>query len=57
MFGMKCVWQWCNWAGLIIWIDKCWTFGIKKFGNSSTQFQSYFKVNNEVISPVKFNET
>ena len=49
--------KWCNWAGLIICIDKCSTFGIKKNGNLSTQFKQYLKVNNEVIPPVKLNET
>ena len=37
--------------------NKCSTFGIKKNGNSSTQFKQYLKVNNEVIPPVKLNET
>ena len=31
--------KWCNWTGLIICVDKCSTFGIKKNGNSSTQFK------------------
>ena len=29
----------CNWAGLIICVGKCSTFGIQKNGNSSTQFR------------------
>ena len=49
--------KWCNWAGLIICVDKCSTFGIKKNGNSSTQSKPYLKVNNEVIPTVKLNET
>ena len=49
--------KWCNWAGLIICVDKCSTFGIKKNGNLSTQFKPYLKVNSEVIPPVKLNET
>ena len=38
-------------------VNKCSTFGIKKNGNSSTQFKSNLKLNNEVIPPVKLNET
>ena len=49
--------KWCNRAGLIICVDKCFTFGIKKNGNLSTQFKLYLKENNEVIPPVKLNET
>ena len=49
--------KWCNWAGLIICVDKCSTFGIKKNSNLSTQFKPYLKVNSEVIPPVKLNET
>ena len=49
--------RWCNWAGLIICLDKCSAFRIKKNGNLSTQFKPYLKVNNEVIPPVKLNET
>ena len=47
----------CNWDGLIICVDKCSTFGIKKNGNLSAQFKPYLKENNEVIPPVKLNET
>ena len=49
--------KWCNWAGLIICIDKCSTFAVKKNGNSSTHSKQYLKVNNEVIPPIKLNET
>ena len=49
--------KWSNRADLIICVDKCSTFGIRKNGNSSTQFKViYLKVNNEVIPPVKVNE-
>ena len=48
--------KWCKWTHLIICLNKCSTFGIKKNGNSSTQFKPYLKVNNEVIPPVKLKE-
>ena len=49
--------KWCNWADLIVCVDKCSNFGIKKNGNSSTQFKPYLKINNKVIPPVKLNGT
>ena len=30
--------QWCNWAGMIIKVNKCLTFDIKKAGTSSIQY-------------------
>ena len=38
---------------LIIRVDKCHFFGIKKSGTSSKQFQPKLFVNNELIPPVK----
>ena len=49
--------KWCDLAGLIICVDKCSTFRIKKNGNSSTQFKPYLKINSEVIPRAKLNET
>ena len=49
MYLTKC----CTWAGLIIYVDKYSTFGIKKNNNLSTEFTQYLKLNNEVIPPVK----
>ena len=48
--------KWCCWAKLIVRVDKCCTFGIKKNGNKSTQYHPYLKVNNEMIPPVKIND-
>ena len=45
--------KWCKWANLIVWIDKCKTFGIKKNGTLSTQFKPCLRVNTELIPPVK----
>ena len=48
--------RWCSWADMIIRVDKCHSFGIKKSGTSSKQLQPKLFVNNELIPPVKQNE-
>ena len=37
-------------------VDKCLSFGIKKFGTSSKQFQPKYFLINELIPPVKQDE-
>ena len=41
--------RWCTWTGMIIRVDKCSTFGIKKASTSSTQFLPKLILNNAVI--------
>ena len=33
--------KWCNWAALVIRVDKCTTFGIKKNGSSACHFRNW----------------
>ena len=47
--------RWCSWA-MIIRVDKCHSFGIKKSSTSSKQLQSKLFVNNELVPPVKQDE-
>ena len=47
---------WCAWADMITRVEKCHSFGIKKSGTSSKQFQPKLFVNNEIIPPVKQDE-
>ena len=42
---------------MIIRVDKCAVSGIKKFLNSSLQFQPRLFINSEVIPPVKQGES
>ena len=42
---------------MIIRVDKCGTFGIKKFSTTSLQFQPKLLINSEVIPPVKQGES
>ena len=48
--------RWCSWANMIIRVDKCHSFGLKKSGTSSKQFQSKLFLNNELIPAVKQDE-
>ena len=42
---------------MVIRLDKCTAFGIKKFSNSSLQFQPKLLLNSELIPPVKQRES
>ena len=48
--------KWCKWANLIVRVQKCKSFGIKKNGTLSTQFKPCLRVNKELISPVKMGD-
>ena len=43
--------RWCQWAEMVIRVDKCTTFGIKKFSTCSMQFQPKLIINNETVPP------
>ena len=43
---------WCQWAGMIIRVDKCITFGVKKATIKSIQYQPKLFINNELIPRV-----
>ena len=45
--------RWCNWASVIIRVDKCKSFGIRKASTCSTQFQPKLFVNGERVKPVE----
>ena len=48
--------RWCSWAAMIIRVNKCHSFGIKKSATSSKQFIPKLFVKNELIPPVKQDE-
>ena len=45
--------KWTTWADLIIRVDKCHTFGIKKTKTKSDQFQPFITIRNERIPPIE----
>ena len=49
--------KWTTWADLIIRIDKCHTFGIKKISSKSVQYKPMITVNRERIPPLKDEES
>ena len=42
--------RWCNWASMIIPVDKCKSFGIRKASTCSTQFQPEFFLSGERVN-------
>ena len=45
--------KWSSWAGLIVRLDKCSVFGIKKSKTESIQYQLYVTINRERVRPIK----
>ena len=48
---------WCNWSDMIIRVDKCITFGIRKSLTKSIQFQPQLVINSALVPQVKANES
>ena len=49
--------HWCTWADMIIRVDKCHSFGMKKVCSSSRQYKPKLYINNELISATEINES
>ena len=49
--------KWCSWADLIIRVDKCHTFGIKKSATASIQYSPNILVQREKIPPIELNDS
>ena len=54
---LNCFSRWCQWACMLIRVDKCITFGIKKFSTSSLQFQPKLFINTKIVPPVENGES
>ena len=48
--------KWCQWTGLKTCPRKCKTFGMRKEGTRTVQFNPYLRINNEQIPTVKQDE-
>ncbi|CAB4005262.1 Hypothetical predicted protein [Paramuricea clavata] len=48
---------WCQWANMIIRVDKCSSFGIKKRSSKSIQYQPKLFVNNQLIPRIELGES
>ena len=51
---LNCFTKWCQWADMIIRVDKCVTFGINKFSSRSPQIQPKLFINAKLL-PVAEN--
>ena len=49
--------SWCTWADMVIRVDKCHSFGMKKLGSSSRQYKPKLYINNELIPAIDINES
>ena len=49
----NCFLKWSSWAGLIVRVDKCSVFGMKKSKTESVQYQPYVTINRERVRPIK----
>ena len=49
--------SWCTWADMVIRVDKCHSFGMKKVGSSSRQYKPKLYINNELIPAIDINES
>ena len=47
---------WCEWSNMIIRVDKCSTFGMKKASTKSTQYLPKLLINNQLIPTTKIGE-
>ena len=54
---LNCFSRWCQWACMLIRVDKCITFEIKKFSTSSLQFQPKLFINSKIVPPVTNGES
>ena len=54
---VNCFTKWCQWSNMLIRVDKCITFGIKKFSSRSSQFQPKLFINSELVPVVKPDES
>ena len=54
---LNCFTKWCQWANMIIRVDKCVTFGFTKFSFRSLQFQPKLFINNELLPVVNNGES
>ena len=49
--------RWCSWAEMIIRVDKCHSFGMKKFISVSKQYKPKLYVGHEMIPPVEIGKS
>ena len=48
--------KWCTWADMIVRVDKCHTFGMRKVGTASKQVKPNLFINNQKVGAVEIGE-
>ena len=54
---LNCFTKWCKWSDMVIKVDKCATFRIKKFSSRSLQYEPKLFIKNKLVSIVKSGES
>ena len=54
---LNCFSRWCQWANMIVQVDKCSTFGVKKFSTQSLQLTPKLLIYSQRIPAVKIGES
>ena len=54
---LTCFTIWFQWSNMVIIVDKCVTFGIKKFSSRSLQYEPKLFVSNKTVPTVKSGES
>ena len=48
---------WCQWSNMIVRVEKCHTFGVKKISSKSTQYLPKLVINDNLIPTIKTGES
>ena len=54
---LNCFSRWCQWSNMLIRVDKCSSFGIKKYSTRSLQFQPKVLISSTLVPTVKNGES
>ena len=49
--------KWSSWADLYIRVNKCHTFGIKKFETKAVQYKPTIKISGQQVPPIEDGES
>jgi len=49
--------RWCTWCDMLIRVDKCYSFGIRKENNRSQQVKPVLFINNELVKAIDIGES
>ena len=56
-FLLNCITKWCRWSDMVIRVDNCVSFGIKKVSSRPLQCKPTLCINTELVPTVKSGES